>query len=193
MSYFSHGFKVGHVGIRIAKGFSIYHLGVGLDGCFEGFKVVDVDNGVGDALCCQCVGDEVERTAIKIVGCYDVVACTNDVLQCIGDGCCTTGYCQACYTAFERCNAVFKHALCGVGQTTIDITCIAQTEAVGSVLRVTKYVRSGLIDRYGTGVGCGIGLFLAYMYLKSLEMIVFVVAHSLFVFYCFYCYFLLQR
>ena len=47
--------------------------------------------------------------------------------------------------------------------------------------RVKRLERDGIIDRYSTCIGCGVGLFLAYVYLKSLE-VVFLFAHSYCVF-----------
>ena len=55
-----------------------------------------------------------------------MVASLNDILQGIGDGSGTRGYSQTCYATFKSSYAVFKHTLCRVGQTTVDITCIAQ-------------------------------------------------------------------
>ena len=125
MCYFSYGLEVGHVRVGVAKRFSIYHLRIGLDGCFKSFKVVDIDDGVRHALSGKCVSDEVERTTIEVVGCYDMVAIAYDILQSVSHSCCTAGYSQACYATFESGYAVFKHALRRVGQTTIYITCIA--------------------------------------------------------------------
>ena len=65
------------------------------------------------------------------------------------------------YAALERRDALLKHALGGVGQTTVDIACVSQTEAVGGVLGVVENVGSGGVDRDGARIGCGIGLFLA--------------------------------
>ena len=60
VGYFGDALEVGHVGVGIAEGLGIDDLGLGAYGCFEGLEVVDVDDGVGDALRGEGVGDEVE-------------------------------------------------------------------------------------------------------------------------------------
>ena len=109
------------------------------------------------------MGDEVVRTAIQVVGSYDVIASLHNILKRVSDGSSTRCDSQSCHTAFEGCYAVFENSLCRVGQTTVDITCIAQAEAVGGMLRVVENVARGLIDGYCAGIGCGVGLFLTYM------------------------------
>jgi hypothetical protein len=108
-----------------------------------------------------------------------MVASLHNVLKGVGDGSSTGSHSQTGHTAFEGGNAVFEHALGGVGQTTIDISGIAETETVGGVLRVMEYIRRGLVDGHGASVGCGVSLFLAYVELQSLETIIFL-CHNLF-------------
>jgi hypothetical protein len=57
-----------------------------------------------------------------------------DVLQGVGDSSGTRGNSQTGYTTFEGCDAILKDALGRVGQTTIDITCIAETKTISSML-----------------------------------------------------------
>ena len=109
------------------------------------------------------MGDEVVRTAIEVVCCYDMVAILYDVLQGIGNGSSTRGYGKTCNTTFEGCDTILKHTLGGVRQTTVDITGITQSETVGGVLRVVEHIAGGLVDGHGTCVGCGVCLFLAYV------------------------------
>ena len=118
----------------------------------------------------------------------------------VGDGvsysCCTRGNGQAAYTAFQCGNAILKNSLSSVGQTAIDVSCILQVETITGVLRVVEHIRGGLVDRYGTRVGCGVGLLLAYVELQCLEMKLFLVAHSHLLFmrrFYIYCFFTMQR
>ena len=50
MGYGCYTFQVEHVRVRVAKGLGIYNFCVGLDSGLQGREVVNVDNGVGDAL-----------------------------------------------------------------------------------------------------------------------------------------------
>ena len=95
----------------------------------------------------------------------------------VGDGvsysCCTRGNGQAAYTAFQCGNAILKNSLSSVGQTAIDVSCILQVETITGVLRVVEHIRGGLVDRYGTRVGCGVGLLLAYVELQCLVIVIY--------------------
>ena len=54
-------------------------------------------------------------------------------------------------------------------QAGIDIALFGKGEAVGGLLAVFEYIRSGQIHRHRTGVGGGVGLFLTDMELFGLE------------------------
>ena len=91
-------------------------------------------------------------------------------MQGVGYGSRTAGHGQSGHAAFESCHAVLQHSLRGVGQTAVDVTGIAQSEAVGGVLRIAEHIRCGLVNRYCTGISSGVGLFLSYMYLECFKM-----------------------
>ena len=128
------GINIGHVRVRIAERLGIYQFCVGSYSCLHGTEVVHVDNGIAHSLIGQRVGNQVIGAAIEVVGGNDVVAGQRNVLNGVRHCGCTAGHGQTGHAAFECCHAVFKHALRGVGQTTVDVTGIAQSEAVGSVL-----------------------------------------------------------
>ena len=150
VGYSGYGIDVEHVAVRVAKSLSVKSLRVGLNGCLYRLEVVEIDDTIGDTLCAECVGDEIERTAIEIVGCHDVVASLCDVLDGIGDSGGTTRHGESSHTALKCSHTLFEHTLSAVGQSSVDITCITQTETVGSVLRIAEYITGGLIYRYRT-------------------------------------------
>ena len=160
---------VGYVRVWIAEGLSVEHLGVWLDSSLDSSEVANVNDGVGNALCAECMCDEVERTTIEVVGCNDVVAVLYDVLESVCYSCCTRSDCQASYTTFEGCYTILEYTLGRVGQTTIDVTCVTKTEAIGCVLRVAKHITGGLVDRHRTSVGSWIRVLLTYVQLKRLK------------------------
>ena len=131
---FCNGIQVGHVAVRIAERLHVHSLCVRTDGCLECLKVIHVDDGVADTLSAQRVSDEVVRTAIEVVGCHDVVTVLCDVLEGVSDGCCTRSDSKSCHTTFEGSHTLFKHALSRVGQTAIDVTCIAKAKTVCCML-----------------------------------------------------------
>ena len=115
------------------------------------------------------MSDEVISTTIDVVGSYDVVAILKDVLQSVGNGGSTRSDSQTCYTTLEGSYTVFEYTLSRVGQATIDVTCVTESESIGSVLRVAEHITCGLVDRHRTGVGSWIWIFLTYMQLKCLK------------------------
>ena len=98
-----------------------------------------------------------------------MVAGLSERLQGIGDGGGTRGDGEASNATLERGDAVLKDALGGVGQTTVDVTGVGKTKAVGGVLGAAEHIARGLVDRHGTGVRCGIGALLANVKLQGVE------------------------
>ena len=80
------------------------------------------------------MGNQVVRTTIEVVGSHDMVTILRDILKCVGDSGSTRGYSQTGYTTLKSSDTILEHTLSRVGQSTIDITCIAKAETVGSVL-----------------------------------------------------------
>ena len=130
----SHTLKVEHIAVRVTEGLGIYYFCVGLDGSLERSQIVYIHDGIGNALGSQCMGNEVVRTTIQVISSYDMVTCLHNVLQSVSNSGCTTGHCKSCYTAFESSNTILEHTLCRVGQSTVDITSIAKSETIGSML-----------------------------------------------------------
>lgn len=99
-----------------------------------------------------------------------MIACLKDILQSISNGGCTRCYGQSRNTTLQRSNSLLENALRGVCQTTIYITRIAQTKAIGRVLRIVKDIRRSLINGHSSSIGCGVGLLLSYVKLQGLKM-----------------------
>ena len=109
------------------------------------------------------MGNQIVASTIKVVSSHDMITSLSNVLQSIGDGSSTRGNSQSGYTTLEGSHAIFENTLRGIGQTSIDVTCITQSETIGSVLRVVEHIARGLIDGHGACISCGVSLFLAYM------------------------------
>jgi hypothetical protein len=98
-----------------------------------------------------------------------VVAVLKDVLQSVGNGGSTRSDSQTSYTTLEGSHTVFEYTLSRVGQSTIDISCVTEAEAISGVLRVAEHVTGGLVDRHRTSIGSWIWIFLTYVQLKCLK------------------------
>ena len=157
MRHFCHAFQVQDVAVGVAQRLGIDDFRIGSDGRFQSLEVVHRHDGVRNALCGKGMRDEVVRAAVQVVGRHDVVASLHDVLQRVGDSRGSGGDGECCYTAFEGSDALLQHALCGVGQASVDVSGIAKAETVRGVLRVVEHVACGLIDRHGTSICSGVG------------------------------------
>ena len=80
VGYGSHAFNIEHIAVGVAEGLGIYDFCVGLDSSFESLEVVHVQNGIGNALRGQRMGNQVVGTAIEVVGSHDMVAILHDIL-----------------------------------------------------------------------------------------------------------------
>ena len=168
------GFEVRQVGVRIAEGLEVDELGVLLDGVLELLRVLGGDEGGGDAVARQGVAQQVEGAAVHVLGCDDVVAGLGDVAHRVFHGGRAGRDGQARGAAFEGRDAVFEHALGGVGQTAVDVARVRQSEAGLGVVEVVEDVGGGLVDRHRAGVGGRVGLLLSDMQLQRLKTVVLV-------------------
>ena len=57
---FSDSFDVGDVAVRVSEGLSIYHLSVRLNGSFKCLKIIDIYNGVCNALSSKRMCNQIE-------------------------------------------------------------------------------------------------------------------------------------
>ena len=148
MCYLADAVYIGHRGVGIAEGLNDDGLCVRLESLVHGIEIAGVHDGGSNALRGERVLNEVECATVEVVGSDDVVAILCNVLQGIGDGCGTGGHGQSCNATLKGSHAVFEHTLCGVGQTSVDVTGIAESETVGSMLGAVEHITGGLVDGY---------------------------------------------
>ena len=172
------GFEVRQVGVRIAEGLEVDELGVLLDGVLELLRILGGDEGGGDAVTRQGVTQQVEGATVDVLGGDDVIAGLGDVAHRVFDRGCAGCDGQTCGAAFEGCNAVFEHALGGVGQAAVDVAWIRQSETGLGVVKIMEHVAGGLVDRHRAGIGCRIGLLLADVKLQGFEAVVLGICHG---------------
>ena len=113
---------------------------------------------------------EVVGTAVNRALGHNVVTLAGESRDGVGKGCCARCNGEACDTAFESGDTLFKDILCGVGEAAVNVAGILQVETVGSMLCAMEHVRGGLVDRNRTGIGCGVCGFLANVELKSFKV-----------------------
>ena len=130
----SHCVKVRNIGVRVAERFGIHHLSIGHNGSIEGIEVVHVENGERNALRCQRVRNQVERTAVEVIGSHDVVARSEEILQGIGHSRRAARHSQGSHAALQGRHAFLEDRLSGISEAAIDIARITQRKAVGCML-----------------------------------------------------------
>jgi hypothetical protein len=76
------------------------------------------------------MGYKVVASAIKIVGGQNVITCLYYVFKRIADSCRTARNCKSGDSAFKSRDTLFKHPLCRIGKTSVDISRVTQSETV---------------------------------------------------------------
>ena len=61
-------------------------------------------------------------------------------------------------SAFEGSHALLEHIGGWVHQAGVNITQFAKAKEIGSMLGIVEYIGASLVQRYGTGIGGGVGL-----------------------------------
>ena len=138
-------------------------------------QVVLVGDG-GDGLEVGQVGVRVaEGLEVDELGSHDVVAGLGDVAHRVFHGGRAGRDGQARGAAFEGRDAVFEHALGGVGQTAVDVARVRQSEAGLGVVEVVEDVAGGRVNRHCAGGGGRVGLLLADVQLQGFKTVLLVV------------------
>ena len=91
---------------------------------------------------------KVERSSVNILCRYDVISLLSQVLDRVCDRCCSGCYCKCCCTTFKSCDSLLKYIFCRVCQTSVNVSCISQSETVCCMLAVAEYIGRCLVDRY---------------------------------------------
>ena len=163
---------VGNIAVGIAEGLEVNGLRVGLNGCFDLRKIVCVHKRRRHAEGFECMGEQIIRAAVDGLLADDVVTLLGERFDRICNCRRAGGDRKRRYAALERRNALFKDVLCGIREPAVDVARVTKGKAIRRVLRVVEYIGSRRINRDGTGIGGGVGLFLTDVELQSFKMIV---------------------
>ena len=163
MRKFGKRIDIGNIAVGIAKCFDIDGSCIILNSRFDFFKIVDVyktccNTKVWKRMCQQIITATIDRLL-----CNKVTTVLPKCLESVGDSRCTRGKSQGCNATFKCCHTLFENVLCRVSKSAVYVTCISKAEACGGVFTVMEHIRSGCVNRYRTGIGCRIGIFLTYM------------------------------
>ena len=121
------------------------------------------------------MAQQVEGTAVDVLGGDDVVTGLGDVAHGVFDGGGAGSDGQTGGATFKGGDAVLEDALGGVGQTAVDVARVSEAEAGLGVVEVVEDVAGGSVDRDRAGVGGRVGLLLTHMQLQGLKTVLLVV------------------
>ena len=148
MCNLGNGLNVEHVVAGVGHGLAIEELGVGADcgaPCVQVVRVLNkgsFDTEVGEGVLEQVVGAAVHGGRSN-----NVVACTGNVQDCVGNSCLTGCQQQRAYAAFQGGDTVFDDFLGGVVETSVNGAQLGEGETVRCLLGAVKDEGSGLVDR----------------------------------------------
>ena len=163
---------VGNIAVGVSERLKVNCLRVGLNGRFDLFEIVRVHKRRRHTEGFECMGEQIIRAAVDGLLADDVVSLLGERFDRICNCRRAGGNRERRYAALERRNALFKDVLCGIREPAIDVARVAKGKAIRRVLRVVEYIGSRRVDRDGTGIGGGVGLFLTDVELQSFKMIV---------------------
>ena len=155
--------NIGDIAVRIAERFQIDRSGVILNGALDFLQIVCIHESRFYPVLRKRMCQEVIAAAVDRLLCDHMAAVCSQRFDRVGDRCCAACQCQCCGSAFESCESLFQHVLCGVGQSAVNVSGISQSEAVRRVFAVMEYIGSRLVNGHGSRIGSRIGFFLSHV------------------------------
>ena len=140
VSYLCNGVDVRDVAVGVSESLKINGSRILFDGILYFPEVMSVHEGGPDAVLRKSMCQKIVASAVNGLLGYDVAAVGGKRLYHVSDGGCPGRQGEGSRAALKGGQALLQHILGGVGQSTVNISCICQTETVGSMLTVMKNV-----------------------------------------------------
>ena len=115
-------FNIHHIGIGISQSLHMNGLGILFNGRLYCLIVKGIHKRGGDPVFRQRMGKQVIGTSVNILCCHNMVPGVCQVLECIGNCGCSGCHCQSGRSALQGRDTLFKHILCGIGKTPINVS-----------------------------------------------------------------------
>ena len=126
---------IDQIGVRVSKSLNKNCFCVFLDCSFKRafyfriYKCCSYAIGLWKGMCQKIVCSTVDG-----LGSYNVFPCFCKGLECIIDSCCTGSNCKCRNSAFKSSDSLLENVLCGVGKSSVNISCIAKTKTICCML-----------------------------------------------------------
>ena len=161
MGNFCNSIDIGNIAVGIAQGLQVNRPGVFLNGVFHFTQVMGIYKSRVDAESRQRVFQQIETAAVDGLLGHDMPAVSRQCLHSVGHRRCARGKGQRCAASFQCSQPFFQHILGGIGQPSVNVAGIFQTEPVRCVLAVVEHIGSGLVNRHRPGIRRRVCLFLS--------------------------------
>ena len=120
---------IGNVAVGVAERFNEYRLCIRLNSRLNLVKVVNVNKRGRNSVLRECVGKEIEASAVDRFLSYNMVAVLSQSLNCVCYRCRTRSYCKSRNAALKSGNSFFKNVLSGVCKSAVNVARIGKSEA----------------------------------------------------------------
>ena len=163
MCNFCKCFDIDNIRVRVSEGLDVDGFCVLLNSCADLIQIEYINECGADSVLRKGVCQQVVGTTVDVLCRYDVVALLRQVDDGVVNGCCSGSYCKCCNAALQCCHSLLENVLGRVSQTTVDVSCILESESCCCVIGVIEYERRCLINRHCSCSGCRIRIFLSYV------------------------------
>ena len=142
--------KVRDIDGRISQCFDIDCFCLWRNRLFDFFRMIRIHEMCRNSELRQCIGKELIGAAVK-GGCgNDFITGSCNIQNGIRNCCCAACYGKACCAAFKGSQSLFQYILRRIGQAAVNVTRLAECEAVFCFLCILEYIGCRLIDRNGS-------------------------------------------
>ena len=155
---FGNRFQIGHIKTWVAHGFTKQSFGFWSDRSGKILGIIRIHKVYLDPKLGQDVIKLGIGTTVEIVGGYDLISRLSDIDDGVKHRTGTRSDTQTGGSALEGSHPLLEYIGSWVHQAGVNIAQLAQTKEIGGMLGVVKHIGAGLVQRYGTGIGGGVGL-----------------------------------
>ena len=136
-----HRLQVRNIGIGITEALHIQSLRIVTDSPFKILRIRRIDKIRMNSVLRKRMGQQIIRSAVYVVCRHDMLPAPGQVLDRIGHGSRSRGHSQSRCSSLQSRDTALKYVLGRIGQPSIYISRILQTEPRRGVIAVMKHIR----------------------------------------------------
>ena len=140
--------QIGHVAGRVAHTLGVDALGILINQCLEVLCLLALGDAAVDTQLTQRDAELIIGTTIEKRRCHDVVTCLRQSCDGQKDSRHTRRHRQSTHSIVESRDTLLIGCGCGVVQTGVDVTALAQLEEFGCIVAALEMVGCGRVDSH---------------------------------------------